>query len=278
MILRIYLDPILLPIITGFSTAYLLLLFIRMSIRFLFQTRDIEKARRDFIQAVLMPLTIEVDKNNSNKYIEKIAISLLLLLAILSIPGIRGVIISNFFSQDFILFLKDKKDIFASIFESSIILLEILILIFVGDFIFTNSIADSFRGSCLEYQDKINASCEKNADELEDLLDESSVDALLSFRGYLDCLTDITKSKNFFEYLKKIKKAFDLAKKFNRSYSLFLSHGLLNEVPLRYRDYVVAVFYSSFPGGIYGVIIFSLFSCTLAFKVLKLYLESPLLN
>jgi hypothetical protein len=66
----------------------------------------------------------------------------------------------------------------------------------------------------------------------------------------------------------------------NKVYNIafLLQNYLLNDIPQKYKNYLVIMFYSNFPGGLYGLIIFSLFTIGIIFKVFKLYLVSPFMK
>lgn len=266
------LDPFLFPI-KVFTAIYLQFVVFLLLVQYIFQSKSLNEITHSFVDYVFLPVSSSFEKSSLKGFASHFTIFLLLSCVIAGIPSLRDYFIVHLFSKEILTTLKTNNEIFSSWLDFFDILISVLILVTFGGLIFTDFIANSFKDVCSRYQAGIQNLLNGELPSLKQNV-RNSVEEYFRLVGLQPLKKFWKGNKN---PINAIKAYIIYANKLYNITSSLQNH-LLNDVPQKYRNYLIIMFYSNFPGGLYGLIIFSLFVVGIVFKVFKLYLASPLLK
>lgn len=177
--------------------------------------------------------------------------------AVLSLPVIQRLVWQYGYTHWNMKLIIPDKDIAKAWFESLSFVLDLFVAILIGGSIFGERLAKSFEESVKKYEEAREVLLGNKAANIAIDL-ETSIKKIQRIRSE----KTITMLKHLPGLIKEMKNIYNLAFK---------------QVPNFYKRYLRFVFYSSFPGGLYGFSAFLLFFTSSAFKLVGMYLGSPYL-
>ena len=190
-----------------------------------------------------------------------LVVLLALAYAVLSLPVTQHLVWQYGYTQLDRALIIPSKDIAKAWFESLSFVLDLSVAILIGGSIFGERLAKSFEESIKKYEEARDVLLGNKAASIGDDLEVSinmSIEKIQRMRSE----KSITMLKHLPDLIKEMKNIYNLAFK---------------QVPNFYKRYLRFVFYSSFPGGLYGLSAFLLFFTSCGFKLVGMYLGSPYL-
>jgi len=137
-------------------------------------------------------------------------------------------------------------------------ILDIIIALLIGGSIFGERLAAMFKNKIIEYENARDIILGERQEVIEKHLQESAAK-----------ITELAQQSGWKQLLCALPK---LYKECRRLYALAFGN-----LPKFYKQYLLFVLYSSFPGGLYGLSAFGVFSVSCVLKLIVIYLDSPYL-
>lgn len=181
--------------------------------------------------------------------------------AILSLPVIQKVVWEKVVIKSDRALIIQNKAVTKAWFDSFSFILDLSVAILIGGSIFGERLAKSFKESVKKFEEARELLLGETAEHLSEDLEETikiSITKIQQIRSEkaIDMLRQLPM------LFKEIRKIYNIA---------------FNEVPNFYKGYMRFIFYSSFPGGLYGLSAFLLFFLSSGFKLASMYLGGPYL-
>lgn len=260
-----------------FTWVYLIfLLLIRMPIQLL-RGQTAEDVRTKFIESALIPLKRRLEFDIFSNVLITIATLFLITLSVLSISPLREVVIKRVLFSETYNYMKENREMLTSFFWSLSLVFDILIVIAIGGFIFTESLANTFKTQCEQQQERFESFFNTAAQEVETNIQQSYQNVIRSWDMYFNSLRSLKRYNGIRDFFRRYWEAASNTVKLYQSVRIFIDLALFNDIPTQYRNYLIALFYTNFPGGIHGILIFSLFTLRVLFEVFRIFLDSPLI-
>jgi hypothetical protein len=190
------------------------------------------------------------------------AIIIIIVFAVISLPLIQKIVWMQYFPSNEKAIIFENKDVTKSWFDSISYILDLTVALLIGGSIFGEKLANSFRGSIIEYE---KARKVFHGDKTIELTTDIGLAVKCSIEkvNELRSGTILSRLKNIFGITQELRKIYRLA---------------FSKVPRFYYSYIRFVLYSSFPGGLFGLLAFVTFFISSALKLVGMYLGSPYLE
>lgn len=221
--------------------------------------QDTASLSKRLLDYIFLPTRIEHKKYLSRPLLIGVLI-IAVFLMVLSIPSLHNFFFELFVSKSDRISIITQKAIHKAWLGSISFTLDIIVALLIGGSIFGERLAKSFAKSIQKYEETRGIALGIGAKQIETILS-------LKINEAIETIQEFKNQKGLKNVIKSIPKVIRASK--------VLYNTAFDQVPTFYKRYTRFVLYSSFPGGLYGLLAFTVFVISSCCKLASIYLDSP---
>lgn len=212
----------------------------------------VRKFARLYVKYLFLPTRLEL-RGPLSKFWLFFLVFAFIVVVVLAAPPVIEFILCTQLSPDERVSLKGNEKILLEWLSFVSIFLEVTIALAIGGSIFGERLANKFKKAVTAYEESRTLVLEARKTGLNDEISKT-----------VDAIIDLFSNKTLLQFVSNIPKLWKLAKNLRRM--------LFDEMPTFQRRYITLMMYSTFPGGLYGLIAFLSFFALSIIKVFQLYI------